>query len=146
MTTSTTRHGRLHFFSETGTEGGWYAWQDDAYIHRFGEPCFSVGAMAQTCPVADGSSDEHWGYEGLRMLHDGDYLVVYDRDGAAELFRGDVVLTRREDVYESADATVFGLWVNQEPAAVLGVDREQWASWFLHEFACSVVPADPTRA
>lgn len=127
--------GRLVFHSETGTEGGWYAWQDDANSHggSKGDPC-PWGTPG--CPVTDGRSDEHWLYEGLHLLHNGDELRVF-HDGAVR-WEGTVKLVVRHDVYESDDAVVHGLWINQEPD--VGMDREEWASMFIRGYRCEVTP------
>ncbi len=47
--------GVLFFWSETGTEGGYWALQDDCYPKS---------------------------YDGLHVLEDGDYLKVFNEDGS----------------------------------------------------------------
>ena len=52
-------------FSETGTEGGWWAMQEDGFV----------------------TEDGHWKYEGLQYLEEGDDFTVYADDGSV-LFHG----------------------------------------------------------
>jgi len=54
-------HGIVFLFSETGTEGGWWAVQGDGYLQ------------------ADGV---HWRYEGMQLLEEGDALTIYADDGS----------------------------------------------------------------
>jgi len=51
------KKGRLHFYFETGTEGGFWAFEED------GEK----------------------GYDALHILNDGDSLVIYDRLNPKEI-------------------------------------------------------------
>ena len=48
-------------FSETGTEGGWWAMQEDGFLSEDGV---------------------HWDYKGLRLLEEGDNFTVYAADGS----------------------------------------------------------------
>lgn len=52
--------GVCFLFSETGTEGGWWAVHEDGYNYPDGK----------------------WMYEGLRLLENGDEFKVYDKDGS----------------------------------------------------------------
>ena len=52
-------------FTETGTEGGWWAMQEDGFAR----------------------SDGHWMYEGIRYHEEGDDFTVYAEDGSV-LFHG----------------------------------------------------------
>jgi hypothetical protein len=51
--------GVCFLFSETGTEGGWCAMQEDGFV----------------------TEDGHWKYEGLQYLEEGDDFTVYADDG-----------------------------------------------------------------
>ena len=54
--------GVCFLFSETGTEGGWWAIQEDGF-------------------VTEGENEgEQWSYEGLRILGEGDDFTVYGDD------------------------------------------------------------------
>lgn len=52
--------GVCFLFSETGTEGGWWAMQKDGFT----------------------TEDGHWSYQGLEYLEEGDDFTVYDEDGS----------------------------------------------------------------
>jgi hypothetical protein len=51
--------GVCMLFTQTETEGGWWAMQEDGFVR----------------------SDGHWLYEGLRCLEEGDDFTVYADDG-----------------------------------------------------------------
>ena len=51
--------GVCFLFSETGTEGGWWAMQEDGFV----------------------TEDGHWKYGGLQCLTEGDDFTVYADDG-----------------------------------------------------------------
>ena len=53
--------GVAFLFNETGTEGGWWAMQEDGFLSEDGV---------------------HWKYEGLRFLEEGDDFTVYADDGS----------------------------------------------------------------
>lgn len=94
--------GLIHFYSETGTEGGHWAFQDEQHIRPNGS----------------------WSYEGLYILEDGDYLVIYDQRGVNRLWEGIIELTLHPLFQEE----VFGYWIHADQK---GVDRETWGKWFL---------------
>lgn len=110
MTDKAQMRGVLHFHSETGTEGGYWAFQDERHITpnltRFScKKCGAywdkghdpVGPTAETHPegescgwgepyCAPGAHDfqlvspEDWSYEGLHVLENGDKLTIFDKD------------------------------------------------------------------
>ena len=51
--------GVCFLFSETDTEGGWWAMQEDGFV----------------------TEDGHWRYEGLQYLEGGDGFTVFAEDG-----------------------------------------------------------------
>ena len=57
--------GTLFLWSETGTEGGYWAIQDERFI----EP-----------PTGDWPHPR-WSYDGLKVLEDGDLLKIFNPDG-----------------------------------------------------------------
>ncbi len=134
--------GRLNFHSETGTEGGWYAWQDNAFIWTKDNHCPTHGQTKYAqppgyyCPAEQSKQGECWSYDGLRYLNNGDHLKVFV--GGEVLWEGDVLLNARTDVYVNPDAEVYGFWVNQEPDPSMGVDRLDWARWFFDGLECEV--------
>lgn len=100
----TTYKGQLTFHSETGTEGGWYAFQDGQHVtvDEFGKP--------------------QWSYKGLMYLKDGDYIKVLSGAGhrgpddqwVEHLFWQGSIKFHLLEVYTDKTAHVDGLWVNQE--------------------------------
>ena len=52
--------GVCFLHSATGTEGGWWAMQEDGFVRE----------------------DGYWRYEGLRLLEEGDDLTVFAEDGS----------------------------------------------------------------
>ena len=53
--------GVAFLYSETGTEGDWWAMQEDGFLSKDGV---------------------HWSYEGIRQLEEGDDFTVYADDGS----------------------------------------------------------------
>jgi hypothetical protein len=73
--------GVCFLHSETGTEGGRWAMQEDGFADK----------------------DGYWGYEGLRYLEEGDDFTVFADDGSV-LFHGIIHLdTRTEAIPLSGD-------------------------------------------
>jgi len=118
--------GVCFLHSETGTEGGWWAVQEDGFQTDSG----------------------HWKYEGLRNLENGDEFTVYDKDGGilwsgiidqddetgaishTALRKGKVVRIRgwKQQV-------VGGWWVHWVQR---GVDPERWGDLFVGNKRCLV--------
>lgn len=137
--------GHLLFHSESGTEGGWYAWQDDDHVHggNKGDQCpWKKRGRQIDCPVERGVWHQHARYEGLNLLKNGDHLRIFHSHAPTVLWEGVVNFTLRDDVYKNPEATIHGLWVNQEP---VGVDRTMWADWFFEELPCELLSIFPSR-
>jgi hypothetical protein len=119
--------GVCFLFSETGTEGGWWATQEDGF-------------------VTEGENEgEQWSYEGLRILGEGDDFTVYGDDdsvlfhgiihrdnktGAVSRRKGNAVtrISRKQQV-------VGGMWVHWIQK---GMDSEAWGELFIGEKRCLV--------
>ena len=119
--------GVCFLFSETGTEGGWWAIQEDGF-------------------VTEGENEgEQWSYEGLHILGEGDDLTVYGDDdsvlfhgiihrdtktGAVSRRNGNAVtrISRKQQV-------VGGRWVHWIQK---GVDPEAWGELLIGEKRCLV--------
>jgi hypothetical protein len=124
--------GVCFLFSETGTEGGWWAMQEDDLVTENGK---------------------HWRYEGLRYLEEGDDFTVYAGDGSV-LFHGVIhqdsttgaiahrVLRNGKRVIDQSwkQQVVGGLWVHwvQE-----GMDPEAWGELFRGNKRCLLKRSDP---
>jgi hypothetical protein len=111
-------------FSETGTEGGWWAMHEDGFAEK------------------DGS----WSYEGVRDLEDGDDFTVYAVDGSV-LFHGIIhrdtesgaiprqVIRKGRLVNDRTwkQQAVGGMWVHWIQK---GMDPEAWGELFVGENRC----------
>ena len=109
--------GVCHLHSETGTEGGHWAFQDKKFIS------------------ADG---KRWSYEGLHILKNGDRLIIYDpkypRKMRKILWSGIINLKYYPLFTESAS----NQWIHSDQ---IGVPRKKWARWFLKEYPATLIPA-----
>ena len=97
--------GVCHFFSETGTEGGHWAFHDES----------------------KSGPDGKWLYEGLHILEDGDHLTIFSKENPAEELWSGVISLIRYDVFREH---ARGFWIHADQ---IGIPREQWALWFLNE-------------
>lgn len=100
--------GKLFFYSETGTEGGLWAFQDEAFI--FGN---------------------HWALEGLHVLENGDRLVICNPDSNEVIWEGEIKLRHFPPFTKEID----GLWVHDIQE---GVDPQEWLSWFSQEYPAEI--------
>lgn len=66
-------NGYLTFFTETGTEGGYWAFQEEGKD----------------------------GYDGLHILKDGDRITVFDETSRKEIWGGEIRLSPRSDIDEN---------------------------------------------
>ena len=96
--------GVLHFYSETGTEGAIWAFQDEKFM-----------------------TSELWDGRGLHFLHNGDNLKILDKeDRETVLWQGTIDLTEPTNFEED----VFGYWIHNTQK---GTNKEQWGNWFINE-------------
>ena len=113
--------GVCFLFSETGTEGGWWAVQDERFI----------------------AEDGFWSYEGLNCLLEDDELTVYAEDGTV-LFHGIVRIDSAtgaipHQVMRKGKLTVDRSWKQQAVGGVWvhwiqkGMDPEAWGELFSGE-------------
>jgi hypothetical protein len=120
--------GVCFLFSETGTEGGWGAIQEDGF-------------------VTEGEDEGgHWSYAGLRILEEGDDFTVYGDDDRV-LFHGIIhqdtktgavprrVLRKGKVVTDLSrkQQVVAGMWVHWIQK---GMDPEAWGELFCGEKRC----------
>ena len=117
--------GVAFLFSETGTEGGWWAMQEDGFLSNDGI---------------------HWSYDGLRLLEEGDDFTVYAGDGSV-LWQGIIhqdtttgliprqVIRKGKLVNDRTwkQQVVGGLWVHWVQA---GIDPEVWGDLFVGNKLC----------
>ncbi len=103
--------GVCHFFSETGTEGGYWAFQDNAYI-----------------------TPEGWSREGLHILEDGDRLTIFSPDNPTQVVWRGIISLRKYPLFTE---DVFGIWIHADQE---NIDREVWATYFFKEYPAELVP------
>lgn len=150
--------GVLHFHSETGTEGGHWAFQDANFITKnvpkgYCKKCGlylkerdgTLRTEAQLLSISKGQANycafgEHeeeigdaWSYKGHHILKDGDYLNIYSKDNYKQLvWSGKIKLK----YHPSFTKDVFGFWVHSDQK---GQDREVWAKWFFEEYSAVLI-------
>lgn len=137
--------GVCHFHSETGTEGGYWAFQDKNFIKpnttRFsctkcnrywdkkknpnGPPRLENGKYCLSGEHDFKSiSKENWSYEGLHILENGDKLTIFSLNSPKIILWSGTISLREYPLFTHH---VFGLWVHSNQN---GVEREKWAKWF----------------
>jgi hypothetical protein len=109
--------GVLHLYSETGTEGGYWAIQDERHIE-----------------IVD--DYERWDYKGLHCLKNGDRLKIFSPEGTI-YWEGEInlkpypVFTENVGVQDESSDTCLGLWIHADQT---GIDRQEWALPFLKNY------------
>jgi len=107
--------GKLHLWSETGTEGGYWALQDERFIE----------------PPTEEWPHERWDYDGLQVLKDGDHLRIFAPDGSI-YWEGYVSLRQHSAFTEDAE----GFWIHADQN---GLDRKFWALPFFKEYNGEII-------
>lgn len=116
--------GVCFLHSETGTEGGWWAIQEDGF----------------------GTEDGGWRYEGMQYLEEGDDFTVFDDDGSV-LWHGTIhrdskagriprqVIRNGKLVNDRTwkQQVVGGMWVHWVQQ---GMNPEAWGELFCGEKRC----------
>lgn len=112
-----TIRGRLVFYSETGTEGGIWSFQDERHIF----------------PPTPEWPYERYDYEGLHFLENGDLLKIFDKENPETvIWEGEISLIRLPPFTQS----VFDFWIRADQE---GVERETWARWFFEEYPAELI-------
>ncbi|MEK6809705.1 MAG: hypothetical protein AABY40_03450 [Nanoarchaeota archaeon] len=109
--------GVLFFHSETGTEGGYWAFQDSQFIS---------------------SDNASWSYEGLHILRNGDRLTIYHPENNNEVWSGVIALKQYPLFTEDAR----GLWIHADQT---GIDRETWAEYFFKSYRARLIPSTGSK-
>jgi hypothetical protein len=102
--------GKIHLFNETGTEGGFWAFQDAKHI----KPHEIFG--------------EAWSYDGLHVLKNGDKLTIFDKNDPNKVIWSGVVDLQLLGLFQ--ETAPDGQWIHADQN---GVDRITWATWFLNQ-------------
>jgi hypothetical protein len=117
--------GKCHLHSETGTEGGHWALQDERFIE----------------PPTPEWPHERWSYDGLNYLEDGDHLKIFDPEGSI-YWEGSIqlkrypVFTEAVDVHDESTGANLGIWIHADQA---GIDRKFWATPFFKEYRAELI-------
>lgn len=104
--------GILFFHSEMGTEGGFWAFQDEKFIH----------------------SDGFWSYKGLYILENGDKLIIYDKNNPEVVVWLGIISLKKHSVFTEA---ALGMWIHSDQE---GISREEWAKFFFEEYPAELIP------
>lgn len=124
--------GVCFLHSETGTEGGWWAMQEDGFV----------------------TEDGDWRYEGMQCLEEGDDFTVFAEDGNV-LWHG---IIRRDSKTGRIPRQIFrngkpvnsrnwkqqavgGMWVHWVQR---GMDPKAWGNLFIGEKRCLLRREEPT--
>lgn len=118
-------HGHCYFWSETGTEGGHWAFEDE----RFHWPSLGLNPGSSTL----GS------YGGLHVLRDGDYLEIYDPDNPELIVWKGHILLRQHPLF-TEDA--YGLWIHTDQEGEL---REEWSIYFIKGYPAKLITEHEAR-
>lgn len=82
--------GVCEFYSETGTEGGYWAFHENKYLSPYS-------------------------LEGLRILKDGDQLTIFSLDNHKQVVWSGTISLRQ---YPPFTESVFGLWIHADQEGV----------------------------
>jgi hypothetical protein len=107
--------GTLFLWSETGTEGGYWALQDERFIS----------------PPTEDWPHESWSYDGLMVLKDGDHLKIFAPDGS--IYWEGYIQLKHYPVF-TEDANNF--WIHADQS---GIDRQFWATPFFKAYKGELV-------
>lgn len=149
--------GVLHFWSETGTEGGYWAFQDKNFItpnttyfvcakcgkvwDKQKNPTGVYDCIPPQCLPDDHNfqllSKERWSYDGLHVLEDGDVLTIYSKEDPTKIVWTGVINLKPCPLF-TEDA--YGMWIHTDQD---GIDRNTWARWFMEERPAKLVKIRP---
>lgn len=152
------------FHSETGTEGGYWAFQDSRFItknvprpyckkcgkylgHQQYENLKAIKVLPVTgeilrgkepleCPEGQHEREvgDSWSYEGLHILENGDQLTIFFPDNPTQVVWSGTISLRRHSLFTE---NAFGLWIHADQE---GIEREVWTTYFLKEFPAELTP------
>jgi hypothetical protein len=102
--------GVCYFHFETGTEGGYWAFQDAHYIYQ------------------DATLGTQFLPEGLHLLENGNELIIFDLENPSEIVWQGVIALH---IFEPFSKEICGCWIHAEQ---IGAPRLLWAKWFFNEY------------
>jgi len=150
--------GVLEFFSETGTEGGYWAFQDKKFITPnttlftckkchliWDKESYSDDYLTKASAdnIKFCAPDKHefeltcpelHSYEGLHVLEDGDHLTIYSKENHEEMLWSGEISLKKHPLFTQH---VFGLWIHADQE---DMDREIWANYFLNHHPAKLIP------
>lgn len=161
--------GFLEFFTETGAEGGYWAFHvgrknKKTVTWMVCSKCFSILAGKGTSKISgikmmpagkisirfpeDCPPDKHdfqpvavptRSHRELRVLKDGDRLTVYHPKNKHKIIWSGAISLRHYPVFQES---AFGLWIHSDQN---GVPRKKWAKWFFKEYPAELIPISKSR-
>lgn len=152
------------FHSETGTEGGHWAFQDSRYIRKnvpmpYCKKCgkyldphtsktlravkavlvqeIQKGKGPPECPDGDHERaiGDSWSYKGLHILEDGDLLTIFSPEDPRQVVWSGTISLRWHRLFSEHAS---GLWIHADQE---GIDRKTWATYFFKEYPAALIPA-----
>lgn len=157
--------GTLQFHSETGTEGGYWAFQDGRGVHYAEDLVDDKCPWGEDYPMQlDGETEityacpanprywrgsdcppermAHATYYGLVMLDSGDHLTVYDKNDMTHVIFDGPVRLEQQDPYAPTSDSAGGLAIHSTP---VGQDTDAWAEMFFNEHPAVLVKHHPNH-
>ena len=183
--------GLCFFHSETGTEGGYWAFQDNRFITKntrhfncikcykyWDKELYPDGppkeldqtksvyitkiipfndltsdkvvlnlldlATPPECPYDEHDfqpvSEHNWSYDGLHILEDGDWLIIYSKTEPKSILWSGIIKLKQHELFSK---TVFNMWIHTDQE---GVDRATWALWFMETNPATLIPKQPIKS
>jgi len=159
-----TLKGVCCFHSETGTEGGYWAFQDSRFITKnvlrpYCRKCGKYlepqkyenlkitkvlplnqevidGKEPPECPEGQHEREvgDSWSYKGLHILENGDRLTIYSPENPTEIVWQGIISLRQYPLF-TEDASGYWIHADQE-----GIARETWAAYFFKEYPAKLIP------
>lgn len=154
--------GVCFFWSETGSEGGSWAFQDSRFIQKnvvrpyckkcgkfFGdqeEGKLKVVRVLSLSQAMDGKEfpecaegqherevGDSWSYDGSHILENGDKLTVFSPNGQRKKVWSGVISLKK---YRLFTQSVSGFWIHADQK---GIPREKWARFFFKKYPAELV-------
>jgi len=101
--------GNLYFYFETGTEGGYWAFESNE-------------------PILEGQS----AYDQLHILKNGDRLKIQHPTEKSIVWDGVIDLIQFDRFTEN----IKGMWIHSDQK---GISREEWSSYFFKGFPANLL-------
>ncbi|HEY0010313.1 MAG TPA: hypothetical protein VGB97_00160 [Candidatus Paceibacterota bacterium] len=154
--------GVLHVHAETGSEGGFWAFQDDRFItenttrftckqcHLYWDKSAETEEQVLEKAAKHGSEKQrtcehqfevvspmNWSYEGQRILATGDRLKIFSKDDpACVIWEGEVNVKNQDTAHYDKSGDFAGYGMHAEPVDL----PEEWPEWFSGGYRAELVP------